>query len=93
MTFWTGHPMCGGADAEGLCGPGPQGTRGQTWVKREAEFTSVGTEPGPQGSPRSAVFKAQDGWALPQINSTEGPVILIHMGLRIIHSFIQPPSL
>lgn len=57
------------------------------------EFTSVGTEPGPQGSPRSAVFKAQDGWALPQINSTEGPVILIHMGLRIIHSFIQPPSL
>lgn len=81
MTFWPGHPKCGGADradAEGLCGPGHQGVRGQTQIIGEAEFTSARAELGPQASPRSAVLKAQDGWALTQTNSMGGLVILTH---------------
>lgn len=62
------------------CGPDRQGMRGQTRVKGEAKFTSVGAELGPRGSPISAVLKAQDGWALPQTN----------MELRTIH-LSNPP--
>lgn len=79
-----------GAGAEGLCGPDHQGPRGQTRVKGEAKFTSVGAELGPRGSPVSAVLKAQDGRALPQTNSFRGPVIHIHMELRTIH-LSDPP--
>lgn len=39
----------------------------------EAGFTSVGAGPGPQGCPRAALLKAQDGRPLPQTRSiTDG---------------------
>lgn len=55
MPPWPGHPAC---DATSLWGPSrvdglKAGSHG------EVEFVSVGAEPGPQGSQRAVVLKAQ----------------------------------